>query len=122
MRAFLAKLIGRSIFIALALLLIPLAIQNRQSVTLHYDLLAWLNDTPGNAIVLPLFVLLLLAATLGFLAGWLSSALSHFRRDSARKLTAWRDTRSAAAAEKKKPPVLAHLPDEPVMLEPSDKS
>ena len=121
MRAFLAKLIGRSLFIALAVLLISLAIQNRETVTLHYDLFAWFDATPSDGIVLPLFVFVLFALTLGFIAGWLSSALSHFRRDSARKLTVWRDTRSAAAADKKKPPVLTHLPEEPVMLEEPNK-
>ncbi len=56
MWTFLAKLITRSLFIALVALLIPLAIQNRQLITLYYDPLAWINGSESAGVTLPLLL------------------------------------------------------------------
>ena len=82
MWAFLAKLTSRIIFIALVALLIPLAVQNRQLITLYYDPLAWMDGAESASITLPLFLILLMIAVLGFIIGWIVSATVYFKRQS----------------------------------------
>jgi uncharacterized membrane protein YciS (DUF1049 family) len=117
MWTFLAKLISRIIFIALVALLIPLAVQNRQPVTLYYDPLAWMDGAERASLTLPLFLILLIIAVFGFVVGWIVSAAVYFKRQSEKKYEAWRSARGAQAATKNQPPVMTHLPDAPAMLE-----
>ena len=85
MWTFLAKLISRIIFIALVALLIPLAVQNRQPVTLYYDPLAWMDGAESASLTLPLFLILLIIAVFGFVVGWIVSAAVYFKRQSEKK-------------------------------------
>lgn len=117
MWTFLAKLISRIIFIALVALLIPLAVQNRQPVTLYYDPLAWMDGAESASLTLPLFLILLIIAVFGFVVGWIVSSAVYFKRQSEKKYEAWRSARGAQAATKNQPPVMTHLPDAPAMLE-----
>jgi len=117
MWAFLAKLTSRIIFIALVALLIPLAVQNRQPITLYYDPLAWMDGAESASITLPLFLILLMIAVLGFIIGWIVSATVYFKRQSEKKYEVWRNARGERAASVNQPPVMTHLPDAPAMLE-----
>ncbi|MFW2436665.1 MAG: lipopolysaccharide assembly protein LapA domain-containing protein [Parvibaculales bacterium] len=117
MWAFLAKLTSRIIFIALVALLIPLAVQNRQLITLYYDPLAWMDGAESASITLPLFLILLMIAVLGFIIGWIVSATVYFKRQSEKKYEVWRNARGERAASENQPPVMTHLPDAPAMLE-----
>ena len=79
MRALLSKFIARLAFFGLALILLPLAVQNRQMVSLTLDPMALLSGNPSAAYHLPLFVALLLALLLGLGLGYLVARLSGSR-------------------------------------------
>jgi uncharacterized integral membrane protein len=82
MRTLLSKFIGHLAFIGLALILLPLAVQNRQIVSLTLDPLALLTGQAGRAFQLPLFIALLLALALGLTVGygWARVSQSRFFR------------------------------------------
>lgn len=66
------KLVSRLIFIVLALIIIPLAVQNRQIISVELNPLALLNDAQSADLTLPLFILLILTLAVGLLAGLLA--------------------------------------------------
>ncbi len=104
MRTLLAKLLTRIAFIGLLIIIVPLAVQNRQPVDLTLNPIAALTGDTGAAFTLPLFIALLLALGVGLLVGL---GLAHLSR---------------ARLFKRKDPSLAQttppiLPDAPDMLE-----
>lgn len=121
MKAFLSKLLGRLVFVALAILVVPLAAQNKQIVTLNLDLLAWWRKAPIDGLQVPLFMVIVVALVIGFIAGWLISAMLR-----------WQNTKQGARRAKKQlkpaPRVgsnrqgadAKHLPEQAYMLEGRD--
>lgn len=121
MRAFLSKMLGRLVFVILAILLVPLAALNRQIVTLNLDLLGWWQATPVDGLQVPLFMVIVVTLLIGFVAGWLISAMLR-----------WKNTVQTNKAAKKQPIAAPytqphidsenakHLPDQAYMLENRD--
>lgn len=69
MSALLVKLLARVGFFAVLAIILPLAVQNRQSVDIYLNPFSLL-DTPEPALRLPLFLALLLALGIGLLLGY----------------------------------------------------
>ena len=65
----LLKLLSRLIFLALLLIIIPLAVQNRQLISVELNPLALVNDTLSVGFTLPLFILLIVTLFIGLGAG-----------------------------------------------------
>lgn len=65
----LLKLLSRLIFLALLLVIIPLAVQNRQLVNVELNPLALINDALSFGFTLPLFILLIVTLFIGLAAG-----------------------------------------------------
>ena len=65
----LLKLLSRLIFLALLLIIIPLAVQNRQRVSVEMNPLALINDALSVGFTLPLFILLIVTLFIGLGAG-----------------------------------------------------
>lgn len=109
MRAFLGKLLSRLGFIGLAIVLVPLAALNRQSVNLDLNVLAWIYEQPSQGVELPLFVIIAVALAVGFIAGWWMSALLRWKNQLSQNRAARRQLSQSNAAD--------HLPEEAIMLE-----
>lgn len=69
MRTLISKFIARLAFIGFAIILLPLAVQNRQIISLTLDPMALLSGDETSPYRLPLFVALLLALALGLGVG-----------------------------------------------------
>ncbi len=82
MQGKITRLVFFAIFCVLCLLTIPLAVMNRQRVTLKLNPFDFLTDTPALSINLPLFVLLLALLTIGFLLGYGLGRLHGYLRKS----------------------------------------
>lgn len=65
----LLKLLSRLIFLALLIIIIPLAVQNRQRVSVELNPLTLLNDALSVGFTLPLFILLIVTMFIGLAAG-----------------------------------------------------
>lgn len=65
----LLKLLSRLIFLALLLIIIPLAVQNRQLISVELNPLALINDALSVGFTLPLFILLIVTLFIGLAAG-----------------------------------------------------
>lgn len=63
------KLLSRLTFLALLLIIIPLAVQNRQLIAVELNPLALVNDALSVGFTLPLFVLLIVTLFIGLAAG-----------------------------------------------------
>lgn len=67
----LLKLLSRLTFLALLIIIIPLAVQNRQLISVELNPLALVNDALSVGFTLPLFVLLIVTLFIGLGAGLL---------------------------------------------------
>lgn len=67
----LLKLLSRLVFIALLVIIIPLAVQNRQFITVELNPLALVNDAQSVGLTLPLFILLIVTLFIGLASGLL---------------------------------------------------
>ena len=85
MQTKMTRLVFFAIFCALCLLVIPLAVMNRQRVTLKLNPFDFLTEAPSLAINLPLFVLLLSLLTVGFLVGYAMGRLHNYLQNMAQK-------------------------------------
>lgn len=65
----LLKLVSRLVFVALAIIIIPLAVQNRQMVSVELNPLALVNEAQSTGFSMPLFVLLILTLFIGLASG-----------------------------------------------------
>lgn len=114
-------MLGRLVFVALAILLVPLAAQNKQIVTLNLDLLAWWQGAPVNGLHVPLFMVIVVALVIGFIAGWLISATLRWRKTNQAARAAKKQLKPAPRAHPAKDGADAkHLPEQAYMLEGRD--
>ena len=103
MRALVSKFIARLASIGLALILLPLAVQNRQIISLTLDPMALLSGQETTPYVLPLFVALLLALALGLVSGYVLARLSRSRLFGAQKAAKSVDLAASSALLKPDP-------------------
>ena len=64
-------LVIRLVFITSLIILLPLAVLNRQTVTLSLNPMDLMRAAPESALTMPLFIALFVAFCLGLLLGWL---------------------------------------------------
>jgi uncharacterized integral membrane protein len=103
MRKFLSALV----LVPLALILVVFAVANRQIVTLSFD--PFNAAEPALSTRLPLFVLLIVAAVLGVIAGGLATWVRqrHWRRSARRSEAELRQMRRSPAPQ---PPASSYPP------------
>lgn len=63
------KFLTRLLFVLLVLIIVPLAVQNRQIITVELNPLALLNSAYSLGFSLPLFIVLILTLSIGLLSG-----------------------------------------------------
>ena len=66
----------RLLFIACLIVLLPLAVLNRQTVTLAFNPLDLTRAAPESALTIPLFIALFAAFSCGLLVGWVMGYVS----------------------------------------------
>jgi uncharacterized integral membrane protein len=91
------KIVAALVWIPLAILFVIFAVANRHLVTVSFD--PFNSTTPTVALTLPLFVVLILVAILGVLAGGAATWLrqGHWRRAARAHAAEARDARSQLA-------------------------
>ena len=80
-------LIVRLVFIASLIILLPLAVLNRQSVSVSFNPLDLTRAAPESALTMPLFIALFAAFCVGLLFGWLLGYFGQNKRARALPVT-----------------------------------
>ncbi|MCH1486377.1 MAG: LapA family protein [Alphaproteobacteria bacterium] len=74
------QLAARLVFLSTLIILLPLAVLNRQTVSIALNPMDLLRDVPHGRLEMPLFIALFALFILGWLAGWLMGRLGQNRR------------------------------------------
>lgn len=74
------QLAARLVFLLTLIILLPLAVLNRQTVSIALNPMDLLRDVPLGRLEMPLFIALFALFILGLLAGWLMGRLGQNRR------------------------------------------
>lgn len=74
------QLAARLVFLLTLIILLPLAVLNRQTVSIALNPMDLLRDVPHGRLEMPLFIALFALFILGLLAGWLMGRLGQNRR------------------------------------------
>lgn len=74
------QLAARLVFLSTLIILLPLAVLNRQTVSIVLNPMDLLRDVPHGRLEMPLFIALFALFILGLLAGWLMGRLGQNRR------------------------------------------
>ena len=74
------QLAARLVFLSTLIILLPLAVLNRQTVSIALNPMDLLRDVPHGRLEMPLFIALFSLFILGLLAGWLMGRLGQNRR------------------------------------------
>ena len=77
------QLTARLAFLSTLIVLLPLAVLNRQSVSISLNPMDLLRDVPQGQLEMPLFIALFALFILGLLLGWLMGRLGKNRRKRA---------------------------------------
>ncbi len=98
-----SRILAAIILIPLAIILVALAVANRQSVPLTIDIFQ--TDNPGLSLSLPLFVWLLTALILGMVIGGIASWIrqGRYRRLAKKRADEVRRLEEEVPAEPKRP-------------------
>lgn len=97
------QLAARLVFLLTLIILLPLAVLNRQTVSIALNPMDLLRDVPLGRLEMPLFIALFALFILGLLAGWLMGRLGQNRRRRATGLARASGT-SATSAKSAAPP------------------
>ena len=73
----------RLVFISSLIILLPLAVLNRQTVTLSLNPMDLMRAAPESALTMPLFIALFIAFCLGLMLGWLLGYIGQNKRSRA---------------------------------------
>lgn len=92
------QLAARLVFLSTLIILLPLAVLNRQTVSIALNPMDLLRDVPHGRLEMPLFIALFALFILGLLAGWLMGRLGQNRRRRATGLARASGTSSSPAA------------------------
>ena len=74
------QLAARLVFLSTLIILLPLAVLNRQTVSIALNPMDLLRDVPHGRLGMPLFIALFALFILGLMAGWLMGRLGQNRR------------------------------------------
>ncbi len=92
------QLAARLVFLSTLIILLPLAVLNRQTVSIALNPMDLLRDVPHGRLEMPLFIALFALFILGLLAGWLMGRLGQNRRRRATGLARASGTSGSPAA------------------------
>ena len=92
------QLAARLVFFSTLIILLPLAVLNRQTVSIALNPMDLLRDVPHGRLEMPLFIALFALFILGLLAGWLMGRLGQNRRRRATGLARASGTSGSPAA------------------------
>ena len=92
------QLAARLVFLSTLIILLPLAVLNRQTVSIALNPMDLLRDVPHGRLEIPLFIALFALFILGLLAGWLMGRLGQNRRRRATGLARASGTSGSPAA------------------------
>ena len=92
------QLAARLVFLSTLIILLPLAVLNRQTVSIALNPMDLLRDVPHGRLEMPLFIALFALFILGLLAGWLMGRLGQNRRRRATGLARASVTSGSLAA------------------------
>ena len=92
------QLAARLVFLSMLIILLPLAVLNRQTVSIALNPMDLLRDVPHGRLEMPLFIALFALFILGLLAGWLMGRLGQNRRRRATGLARASGTSGSPAA------------------------
>ena len=108
----------RLVFFASLIVLLPLAVLNRQAVTLAVNPLDVTRAAPETALTIPLFIALFAAFSFGLLVGWVMGYFS--KNKSLRALPVARGMIKASQPESDEPIMSGHLPARRAVSAPFD--
>ena len=92
------QLAARLVFLSTLIILLPLAVLNRQTVSIALNPMDLLRDVQHGRLEMPLFIALFALFILGLLAGWLMGRLGQNRRRRATGLARASGTYGSPAA------------------------
>jgi uncharacterized integral membrane protein len=92
------QLAARLVFLSTLIILLPLAVLNRQTVSIALNPMDLLRDVQHGRLEMPLFIALFALFILGLLAGWLMGRLGQNRRRRATGLARASGTSGSPAA------------------------
>lgn len=95
------QLAARLVFLSTLIILLPLAVLNRQTVSIALNPMDLLRDVPLGRLEMPLFIALFALFILGLLAGWLMGRLGQNRRRRATGLARASGTSGSPATSAK---------------------
>lgn len=95
------QLAARLVFLLTLIILLPLAVLNRQTVSIALNPMDLLRDVPHGRLEMPLFIALFALFILGLLAGWLMGRLGQNRRRRATGLARASGTSATSATSAK---------------------
>lgn len=95
------QLAARLVFLLTLIILLPLAVLNRQTVSIALNPMDLLRDVPLGRLEMPLFIALFALFILGLLAGWLMGRLGQNRRRRATGLARASGTSASSAKSAK---------------------
>ncbi|MBL6641297.1 MAG: LapA family protein [PS1 clade bacterium] len=95
------QLAARLVFLLTLIILLPLAVLNRQTVSIALNPMDLLRDVPLGRLEMPLFIALFALFILGLLAGWLMGRLGQNRRRRATGLARASGTSATSAKSAK---------------------
>lgn len=95
------QLAARLVFLSTLIILLPLAVLNRQTVSIALNPMDLLRDVPLGRLEMPLFIALFALFILGLLAGWLMGRLGQNRRRRATGLARASGTSATSAKSAK---------------------
>jgi hypothetical protein len=108
----------RLVFIASLIVLLPLAVLNRQTVTLAVNPLDVTRAAPETALTIPLFIALFAAFSFGLLVGWVMGYFS--KNKSPRALPVARGMIKASQPKSDEPTISGHMPARRAVSAPFD--
>ena len=108
----------RLVFIASLIVLLPLAVLNRQTVTLAVNPLDVTRAAPETALTTPLFIALFAAFSFGLLVGWVMGYFS--KNKSRRALPVARGMIKASQPKSDEPTISGYMPERRAVAGPFD--
>jgi hypothetical protein len=111
------KFLSRLTFLAVLIIIIPLAVQNRQLISLELNPLSLINDARSIAFTLPLFILIIITTFIGLatglVLGWAAARLKH-TKTTAKPIDTLPPNRARAPIPASIPAAEKVLEDEPL--------
>lgn len=110
------QLAARLVFLSTLIILLPLAVLNRQTVTIAFNPMDLLRDGPQGRLAIPLFIALFALFILGLIAGWVMGRLGQNRAPSVPRPTSSKAASQAASQPLSEATSASPMPPRPVVI------